>query len=378
MFRQYQFDRLDWLLAILVIGISIFGIVAINSATPHDTYAKKQIFGLVIAVIIMIIVALVDYKFIGKCYILLFIVGILMLISLKFIGKNVNGATRWIPIGESFTIQPTEFVKIIMVVFIAKYYDIFKEKVNHPLIIGGIIMITVIPFYLINNQPDLSSSLVIVFLLGICIFVSGINYKFILTAIAILIPLSVIGVWYVQQPNQGLLKDYQLTRILSILHPEEYKMAEYWQQANSIMAIGSGQLDGKGLNNSEVSSVKNANFIIEPQTDFIFAIIGEELGFVGSSIVLFVMFILVTKILLIAKDADDTLGKMMSIGVATILAFQTFINVGVAIAILPNTGIPLPFVSYGLSSLWSSYIGIGIILNISMQRKRVLGKRYSI
>lgn len=375
MFRQYQFERLDWLLVLLVLGLSIFGVVAINSATPQDTFAKKQIFGLIIAVFIMITVAIVDYKFVAKFYILLYVIGILALLSLKFIGKNVNGATRWIPIGESFTIQPSEFVKFIMVVFIAKYYNKFKEKVNHPLVIGGIIMLTAIPFYLVFDQPDLSSGLVFVFILGASIFASGINYKYVLTVIAILIPVTVAGVWYVQQPNQKLLKGYQLDRILSILHPEEYKLTEYWQQFNSTMAIGSGQLHGKGLNNSEISSVKNANFIIEPQTDFIFAIIGEELGFVGSSILLIIIFIIILKILLIAKDAEDMLGKLICIGVASIFACQTFINVGVATALLPNTGIPLPFVSYGLSSLWSSFIGIGLVLNISMQRKKVLGKR---
>ena len=144
----------------------------------------------------------------------------------------------------------------------------------------------------------------------------------------------------------------------------------YYQQYNSIMAIGSGMLTGKGLNNNTITSVKGGDFISEPQTDFIFAVLGEELGFVGCCIVLALLFLIVIRCLVIAKNASNGTGRLIAVGVAAVIIFQTFVNVGVATGIIPNTGLTLPFVSYGLSSLLSNYMMIGLVLNVGLQRNR--------
>ena len=157
---------------------------------------------------------------------------------------------------------------------------------------------------------------------------------------------------------------------MTFLNPSEYLLTTYAQQYNSVMAIGSGMLTGKGLNNNTLTSVKGGDFISEPQTDFIFAVLGEELGFVGSCVVIGLLLFIVIECLLIAKDAADMTGRLIACGVAAIISFQAFVNIGVATAILPNTGLPLPFVSYGLSSLLSNFIGIGLVLNVGLQRNR--------
>ena len=201
-------------------------------------------------------------------------------------------------------------------------------------------------------------------------FVGGLSYKIIGVLAIILVPLGIFLLWYVQQPGQVLLADYQLERVLSFINPSEYLLTTYNQQFNSIMAIGSGLLTGKGLNNNTITSVKGGNFISEPQTDFIFAIVGEELGFIGGCIVIGLILLIILECINIARNAHDLTGRLIAASVSSMLAFQSFINIGVATGIIPNTGIPLPFVSYGLSSLTSSFICIGLVLNVGLQRNR--------
>ena len=165
-----------------------------------------------------------------------------------------------------------------------------------------------------------------------------------------------------------MIEDYQQERIYAWLNPEKYSLTTAYQQQNSITAIGSGQLWGKGLNNNEVGSVKNGNYISEPQTDFIFAIIGEEMGFVGSCAVILLLMGITARCYLGAMRADDIAGAVICSGVGSIVCFQSFINISVTTGILPNTGIPLPFVSYGLTSLVSMYIGMGFVFNVKLQR----------
>ena len=172
------------------------------------------------------------------------------------------------------------------------------------------------------------------------------------------------------QPNQQIIKGYQQTRILAWLNPEKYSNQEAYQQQNSITAIGSGQLTGKGYMNNEVASVKNANFISEPQTDFIFAIVGEELGFVGSMAIVILSLGIILRVVQIGFRADDLSGTLVCAGVAAHIGFQTFINIAVTTGLMPNTGIPLPFISYGMTSLICLFMEIGVVLNIGLQKAK--------
>ena len=203
------------------------------------------------------------------------------------------------------------------------------------------------------------------------LFVAGLSYKIVAGVLALGVPVSIIGVILILK--QALpLKDYQYSRILSWLQPSKYADDAY-QQQNSIMAIGSGQLWGKGLNNSSIASMKNGNFISEPQTDFIFAVVGEELGFIGCLIVIILLLLIVFECILIAKNAKDLGGRLLCCGMAALIGFQSFINICVTTGLMPNTGLPLPFVSYGLTSLLSLFVGLGLVLNVGLQARKYHG-----
>ena len=220
-------------------------------------------------------------------------------------------------------------------------------------------------------QPDMSTTISIGIVLLVILFMGGISYRYIVAAAAIAVPLLVIFLSIVVQPDQKLIKSYQQDRILAWLEPEKYSTSDGWQQQNSIMAIGSGQLSGKGLNNETADSVKNGNYIVEPETDFIFAIIGEELGFIGCCAVIGLLAGIVFLIIRTGTLARDIGGQLLCYGIASQIAFQGFMNISVATGLAPNTGIPLPFVSAGLTSLVSLYAGIGLVLNVGLQKNYI-------
>ena len=201
-------------------------------------------------------------------------------------------------------------------------------------------------------------------------FSGGISWKLVGAVVGISVPAAIALFNMVLQPDQKLVDPYQRLRILSWLHPEEYPDLAY-QTLNSVMAIGSGQLLGKGYNTNEISSLLNSGYISESQTDFIFTVIGEEFGFAGSFIVVLLILLIAAECYRTALRIDAVQGKILAVGMGTWIGFQGFVNIGVVTGVLPNTGLPLPFVSYGLTSLVSLYAGIGFVLNVHMQiRKR--------
>lgn len=365
--RRYRIRDYDFKLVLMVIAVTVIGILAIGSA--KESVQDKQILGFACGIVLMIIVSLLDYSFLLKFYWLYYVLNIILLVLVEVLGKKAGGAQRWVNIlGIQF--QPSETAKILLILFFAQFIMKNREKLNTFKILSACMVLVIIPWILILEQPDLSTSIMVAIIFAMIIFVGGIHYKIIIGFFAVTVPSAIIFISLALQPNMNLLEDYQRTRILAWLNPTGYENAEGYQQANSIMAIGSGQLWGKGLNNNIIGSVKNGNFISEPQTDFIFAIIGEELGFVGSVTIILLVFFIALECILIGKRSKDLAGTIICTGVATIVGFQSFINISVAIGILPNTGIPLPFVSYGLTSLISMYIGMGFVLNIRLQGKR--------
>lgn len=372
MFRSYEFKRYDYISIIIVTLLFIISYYAIGSATRinliegDSSYATKQLYGFIIGFIMMIIVSFIDYHLIGKFVIPIYILNVGLLVAVLIIGREANGAVRWIQIFGSYSIQPSEFSKLFMIIVLAKYFDKFESKINKLYILIGAAILMIVPVLLIERQPDLSSSLVLVFLLIIMYFGSGVSYKYIIIVVAIGIPLIIGLLLYIQTPEQVLLENYQKDRILAMINPEEYEMSAALQTQKSVQAIGSGQLSGKGLYQGKLNQY---NYIPEPQTDFIFSIIGEEFGFIGCSVVLVLLALLMIRVLYIGKDSQDLMGQLIVVGFVGIIAFHTFINVGVTTAIVPNTGLPLPFVSAGLSALWSNMLMLGVILNLSIQRK---------
>ena len=365
--KPYHLKDVKFGLVISVIAISIIGVMVIGSA--KQAVQGRQIIGLVAGVILMIILSMIDYVWLLNFYWILYGINIIALVCVKLFGTNVNGAQRWIDIGVT-NFQPSELSKILVVVFFAKFLMNHEDDLSSAATILKAVGLIAPTLILIVLQPDLSTTLSIALVFCAMMYLAGLSYRFIGTLIAILVPVTIIFISIVVQPNQPFLHDYQQKRILAWLEPQKYASDEAYQQNNAIMAIGSGQLTGKGLNNNTTTSVQNGNFISEPQTDFIFAIVGEELGFVGCCIVIGLLLLIVVQCILIGLRAQDLAGRIICCGVAAQIGFQSFINIGVATGILPNTGIPLPFVSYGLTSLISLYMGIGIVLNIGLQPKK--------
>lgn len=365
--KPYHLKDVKFGLVISVIAISIIGVMVIGSA--KQAVQGRQIIGLVAGVILMIILSMIDYVWLLNFYWILYGINIIALVCVKLFGTNVNGAQRWIDIGVT-NFQPSELSKILVVVFFAKFLMNHEDDLSSAATILKAVGLIAPTLILIVLQPDLSTTLSIALVFCAMMYLAGLSYRFIGTLIAILVPVTIIFISIVVQSNQPFLHDYQQKRILAWLEPQKYASDEAYQQNNAIMAIGSGQLTGKGLNNNTTTSVKNGNFISEPQTDFIFAIVGEELGFVGCCIVIGLLLLIVVQCILIGLRAQDLAGRIICCGVAAQIGFQSFINIGVATGILPNTGIPLPFVSYGLTSLISLYMGIGIVLNIGLQPKK--------
>ena len=228
-----------------------------------------------------------------------------------------------------------------------------------------------VPLLLMMKQPDLSTSIVIVFIIVCLIFVAGLSYKWIVGAAAVGIPgLAPHSISLLSMELYRFSTGYQVNRILAFINPGKYADLNV-QQDNSKMAIGSGMLYGKGLLNETAISVKNGNFLSEEHTDFIFAVIGEEMGFVGCMLVLILYLLLVFECLRMAGRTRDLTGKLLCTGMAALVGFQAFTNIAVATGIFPNTGLPLPFISYGVSSLVSLYIGIGVLLNVGLQQNKL-------
>ena len=367
--KPYKLKDYKFNLIILVLAISFIGILVVGSA--NEFYQSRQIVGVVLGIFIMVIVSLIDYVWIAGFYWLLYFSSIFMLaiVLIPGVGVYVNGARRWIDIGFT-NFQPSEFSKILLILFFARFIMKHEEDLSERQTIIKAVILILIPLALIYKEPNLSTTICIALLFCSLMYVGGLSYRFIGTVLVITIPVAAVFLSLVVQPDQKILDNYQQKRILAWLDPEEYASDEAYQQNNSVMAIGSGMLTGKGLNNNTTTSVKNGNFILEPQTDFIFAIVGGELGFVGCCLVIALLLLIVIQCILIGNRAQDTSGKIISCGVGSLIGIQTFINIAVATQIFPNTGITLPFVSYGLTSLVSLYIGIGLVLNIGLQPKK--------
>ncbi len=370
--KTYQIKYLNFRLIIWLIAINILGVNVIASATTSDTYETKQILGLVIGTIAMVVIALFDYEFILKFYWLIYAGNLLLLILVRLIGDNHMGAQRWIDIGP-IQIQPSEFAKLFIILFLSKFLMKFKDQINKFKIVALTAVLFLIPLFLIYKQPDLSTSIVIVFVFCVIMFIAGISYKYIITVFAIAVPVSICLVYLLLQPNQTILDDYQFNRLIGFYDEDNEIAARInYQQDNSLMAIGSGGLWGKGLNNDSENSVKNGKFISEPQTDFIFTIVGEELGFVGTVSVIILIALITFECFYTAAHAPDLAGRLICAGIGSLIAIQAFVNIGVATRLLPNTGITLPFVSYGLSSLLSLMMAMGFVLNIGLHHKKLI------
>lgn len=367
MIKQYKLRNYHFQLIVFIVILNIIGILLIGSA--KESVQSKQILGMAMGLVVMVAISLMDYSFILKFRWLYYIGIIGLLILVEVAGKTTGGSQRWIKIA-GIQFQPSELAKIVIILFFAGFFATYQEKVNTVKTIFLSFVLAGIPLALILMQPDTSTTIATIFIFIVLLFISGLSYKIVLSVIGVCVPVGIAGLSYIISNADALIAEhYQFKRIMAWIDPAKYSDAAT-QQRNSIMAIGSGQLWGKGLNNSVATSLKNSNYILEPQTDFIFAVAGEELGFVGTMAIIVLLLLIVLECILIGTKAKDLSGKLICCGMASLIGFQAFINMCVATGLMPNTGIPLPFVSYGLTSLVTLYMGMGFVLNVGLQPKK--------
>lgn len=369
-------QNLDWWLVGAVCLLALFGLVCIASATrinlgeSPSNVIKQGVF-LLIGLVLMVAAANVDYEYFSQFYIPIYILNILLLLAVLFLGTNSKGATRWIAIGP-LTIQPSEFAKVIMIFCLAKVITMRQKSVNDLSTILYLCGFTAIPLVLIQKQPALSASLVLVAIFCIELFIAGLDWRIIRNVLVVIVPIVALILFDVSRENplftDKIFAQHQFNRILSFVDPSR-DASLYYQTEKSISAIGSGQLTGKGLFHGTLNQL---SYLPEPHNDFIFSVIGEEFGFFGCIFVLAVLLFIVFRCILIAISARDTFSQLLAAGIAGMFAFQTFVNAGVATGILPNTGMSLPFVSYGGSSMWTNMIAIGLMLNIRKKETKSL------
>ncbi len=366
--QKLQLKNYNIFLVLLIITINIIGIMAIGSA--KESVQSRQIAGMILGVFVMFFISFFDYNLILKFHWLIYGLNIALLILVEVFGDSANNAQRWLMLPFiDIKFQPSELAKILLILFYAKFIMDNKENLNTLKNILIMLALLAPVLILVVKQPDLSTTILLGVVFCMLIYIGGLSRKIIMGVLAVTIPAAAVFLFLVLQPDQHLIKDYQQRRILAWLDPEEYALTDAWQTENSITAIGSGKLTGKGLDNNEVSSVINGNYISEAQTDFIFAVIGEEMGFIGCASVIILLMVIAGVCFYMGIKAGDTAGELICFGVGTIVGVQSFLNISVTTGLTPNTGVPLPFVSYGLTSLVSLYIGMGFVLSVGLHRK---------
>ncbi len=366
--------QLDYTLLIAVCLLVIFGVVMIGSATYQDgsNESMKQLVWFGLGLMLMTLAAAIDYRFISQFYIVIYIMCILLLVAVLIYGYiKGDGVARWFELGPA-KLQPSEFSKLFVIIFLSAFINKYHESMDEPATLFVLAVLVALPVGLVMAQPSLSAALVLLAISLVIVFTGGIPFKYVGVATAATVPASILFIQDVLRPDplfaDKLIGGYQIKRILTFVNPAEDSDA-YYQTLKSIEAIGSGQLEGKGLYNGLIIQFSRLPF---DHTDFIFSVIGEELGFMGCIAVLAVMLFIIIKCLIVAQSSADLLGRLIASGVAGMFAFQVFVNVGVATGLLPNTGMPFPFVSYGGSSLWINMTAIGLVLNVSMRKNKSL------
>jgi rod shape determining protein RodA len=359
--------HIDPLGAAAGIALAVIGVMMVYSATRgtdpevFDTfYLERQSTFVVIGVGIMILAAAIDYHHLRLWSWPIYGFSLLLLMAvLSPAGIEVNGAQAWFEMG-SIQLQPAEFAKLALIVMLAAYMSRYEGVLGLKQLLGCLV-IAAVPMALILRQPDVGTVLIFAVVTIAMLLIGGIRLRH----LVVLVVLGALGVALVI--NSPLLQEYQRDRLTSFIAPDENSVEAYNQEQAQI-AIGNGGLTGTGFGEG---SQTRGGLVPEQQTDFIFSVIGEELGFVGGAVTLALFAVLLWRVWRTAKIASDLFGTLLCVGVFAMLIFQMFQSVGMTLGIMPVTGIPLPFVSYGGSSALTSFIAIGIVINVHMRRYRV-------
>lgn len=364
--KKRIFKNMEWWIVMWGIALSVIGLIALFSATSETNYNEftKQIIWIITSIIVMLIVMLIDYNFLVRISPILYGISIILLILVLFT-EPINGASSWFTIGD-FTFQPSEFAKIAVILFLAfsmsKLQERGKEEINRPWKLLITLLIVALPLILIIMQPDYGTACAYLMALAFMLFTAGLDKKYIIVTVLLIAVLAPIIYMYV-------LPEHAKTRIEIFLNPEADPRGSGYNVIQSKLAIGAGELTGMGLMKGNQTQL---GYLYPKTTDFIFSVIGEEMGFIVSCAVIILYILIITKIIYIAKTARDDEGSYIAIGIAGVFLFHMVENIGMTMGLLPITGVPLLFVSYGGSSMIISFICLGILLNISGKRQKTI------
>ena len=358
--------RTDLTLIAAAAAIVIMSLIIIGSATHVNTpseerywFVQRQGISIIVDIALAIFLMNFDYKILQRYGNHFYVFNLILLILVMLIGQTALGAQRWIALGP-ISIQPSEFSKLIMIIALAALME-KRGRIRSLSDLTPVAGYVLVPFLLVLKQPDLGTSLVFLAIFFGMVFVAGIRLR---------ILFGIFGLGLAAMPVLWhFLKDYQKMRIMVFMDPNVDPLGAGYHIIQSKIAIGSGLLFGKGLFGGTQSQL---NFLPENHTDFIFSVVGEELGFIGCAVLLLLYLIVLWRGIKIAQDASDTFGRLLAVGITSMIAFHVLVNVGMTMGIMPVTGIPLPLMSYGVSSLTTNIMAIAILLNIQLRRQKLL------
>jgi rod shape determining protein RodA len=349
----------DWVMLSLALAIAAVGVAEIYSATQYElseTYYVKQIYYILLGLVVLALVVSLDYRLLSQQVPYIYLVAVLSLLLVLFVAPFIHGTRGWIPLG-AFKIQPAEFAKVAIVLTLARF---LSENRTHFLTSVEIVkacLLVGLPLGLILLQPDLGSAITLAPPLAVGLVLGGLRRRWILAGVVLATLITAAG-WY-------SLKPYQKERVYTFLEPERDPRGHGYQAIQSQIAMGSGGLLGKGVTRGSQTAL---GFLPERHTDFIFSVVGEELGFAGSFVILAFYFLIIMRSIRIAQTARDKLGVFLVLGSVSVLFFHILVNVGMVVGLAPITGIPLPLLSYGGSSMLTTFILLGLIVNVGMRR----------
>lgn len=355
-----KISKLNYLLLLNVFLIFILSLSTIYSTTLNKTtsFFTKEIIWFLIGIVVFFVSSLIDYRKYSKYSVYIYIFNILILILVFIIGDTRLGAKRWIDLGV-ISVQPSEFSKLLLIFTLSNYFVVNYSDKYMGIKEMFFSFLHIFPiFLLILLEPDLGTSLVIILIYIVLLFLSRLEWRIIFFT-------SFFTVILIPFIYKFILKDYQKRRILTFLNPEEDALGSGWNITQSKIAIGSGRIFGKGFMNNTQGKLK---FLPEAHTDFIGSVFLEERGFIGGAILLFLYLMLIFQIISIADSTEDKFGKLICYGIATIFFFHIFVNLGMIMGIMPVTGLPLLFMSYGGSSLIFSFLMLGIVQSVKIHR----------
>jgi rod shape determining protein RodA len=362
--------KYDWVLLVAVVGLSLIGTLLVYSATQPSadprSYLVKQLINVALGLILMVAVSLLDYRQIRLLAPIVYAVAVLGLVAvLSPLGTTVSGAKAWINLPAGFQVEPSEFAKIGLVLVIAVVFGELRDsgRIPGPKNAAGVLALALVPVVLVEREPALGVIILLLLMTFGMIALSGLRLRWV-AALVVAGALAVLAVFRLH-----LLRAYQLDRLTAFLHPGADPTGTGYETIHSKIMIGSGGLFGTGFLHGPLVT---ASFVPNQQTDFIFSVAGEEVGFVGCAVIIALLGLLIFRALRIATRADDQFGLLVASGIALWFGLQAFINIGMTIGIMPVTGLPLPFVSYGGSAMFADMIAIGVLQSVH-RRHQVFG-----